>query len=106
MKTLIYVPVYIEGKEENLPKEKGYYIASVHNYAILEEYYNNDVKKEWLIEVEYWLKPVELPDEETASNKADEFGEREDSNRKKFIDGNYAEGFMDCYNWLKSKILK
>jgi hypothetical protein len=28
MKKIIYVPVYLEGKEENLPKKDGYYFIS------------------------------------------------------------------------------
>jgi len=50
--------------------------------------------------------PLDLPDETEAETEGDRLGEREDSNKQRFIDGNYVEGFMDCYKWAIAEIIK
>ena len=49
--------VYVDGKEENLPKENGWYVLRVRN--VLREWYwlNSIYNDEW-IAIEWWLRPV------------------------------------------------
>lgn len=47
----------------------------------------------------------EITDEEIES-QAERLGEREDSNKQKFIDGNYFEGFVDCAKWYREELKK
>jgi len=110
MKKIVYVPVVIDGKEENLPKETGVYYVIKNDFEIGLKHFGDDhVYMEthyFLNHVRAWLKPVELPDEEDANNTADILGEREDGSRQKYIDGNYTEGFMDCFKWIIDKLTK
>ena len=114
MKKIVYVPVYIDGKEENLPKESGVYFVEKNDFEKGLMYFDPNGKGKlqeydvlyWMEFARFWLKPTELPDEEEANNKADEMGEREDSNGQKYIDGNYTEGFMDCFKWIIDKLTK
>lgn len=64
MKKIVYVPVYIDGKEDNLPKEVGEYFVNVKNYGHdIYTWLNDDSNDYWLQTFEWWLKPVELPDD-------------------------------------------
>lgn len=62
--TELYRRVYINGEEINLPKKAGYYIASCKKYAVLEYHYEDDVKREWLKDIEWYLQPVERSKEQ------------------------------------------
>ena len=71
MARIIYVPVYIDGEEDNLPKEDGYYFISTgdkydRNYDVFHFTKVNAKQKklDWLEHVVFWLKPVEIPSEE------------------------------------------
>ena len=58
MKEETYEKVYIK-TEADLPEEDGFYIASCKNYAVLEYHYCNEVKRDWLKDIDWYLKPVE-----------------------------------------------
>lgn len=112
MKTLIYVPVYIKGKKKNLPKKDGIYFIGIKNPTdlnfkeckvwIWRTTTNAEMEKEkikcWLKNIEYWLKPVEIPDEEEAKIAV----------KNTFLfETNIARiAWMKCYDWFKSQILK
>jgi hypothetical protein len=61
MKTKLFKKVFIEGKEENLPREGGFYITSFKYYSVLEYHYRAEVKRNWLKEADWYLMP--LPNE-------------------------------------------
>jgi len=67
MKEIIYMPVYIDGKEENLPKEEGYYFISTGdkydiNYDVFHFTKVNarQNKLDWMEHVVFWLKPIKI----------------------------------------------
>lgn len=99
MKKIIYVPVYLNGDEENLPKEDGYYFISMGDrYDI-----NNDIfhftkinakqnHLDWLEHVVFWLKPVELPNERNIMKKID-FGYSYTAHAQK-------DGALNLIDWM------
>ena len=67
MNEIIYVPIYIDGKEENLPGDDGYYFISTgdkydRNYDVFHFTKVNarQNKLDWMEHVIFWLKPAHI----------------------------------------------
>ena len=73
---------------------------------LLPENHHSAVKYVLDLKNELLSLPLGVPTEEQSKTKGEEMGEHEDSNKKKFIDGNYTEGWDDCYAWMKEEIEK
>ena len=69
MKEETYEKVYIK-TEADLPEEDGFYIASCKNYAVLEYHYCNEVKRDWLKDIDWYLKPIEPVSDEDIEKAA------------------------------------
>lgn len=77
MKKIVYVPVYIDGKEENLPKESGVYFAEKNDFEKGLMYFDPNGKGKlqeydvlyWMEFARFWLKPTVT--DEDIKNAAD-----------------------------------
>lgn len=114
-KEVLYKKVYIEGKEENLPKDVGDYhvkfindTGGIRHFPFYGDVGYNISKFDWLDLIDYWLKPVELPDDDEIK-KASELeidpGVIDDFQTGKSFTALRRRMWNYGANWFKSQIL-
>ena len=102
MKT-IYVKKYIKSVDD-LPKEDGFYFVNwtpghAHHTTMSAQYYDESIKGLWFGKgwFDWYLIPVELPDEKEISRNSDKLNTI-------VIDSNKA--FEIGVNWIINKLIK
>ena len=102
MKT-VYIKKYIKSVDD-LPKEKGVYAASIEG-EMGEEYFRPDKEfdeNHWLEDIEWYLLPVELPDEKEIEGEIMKINRSESLCTVDY----YSTGFNAVINWLINKLIK
>ncbi len=101
MSQKVFIQVFIKS-ENDLPKEIGYYNVHLKHSRIelklIQFPYKSPITNNyWLKRVDWYLQERELPTEDNASSKIVKSSLGKNSN-------DYYSGFMDCFDWLMSKL--
>jgi hypothetical protein len=105
----IYKQKFIEGKEDNLPKEAGFYFIGYSRVEIIDSLRynpNEDITKAfchykesseyWLEFIDWYFQPVEIPSEEEIEAEAN----------TTYYRGWQIPGFIQGAKWVIKKLLK
>lgn len=97
----VYIQVFIKSQAD-LPKEIGYYNVHLKHSRIelklIQFPYKSPITNNyWLKRIDWYLQERELPIRGNATSKAHD-------GMNRCNNGYYYSGFMDCFDWLMSKL--